>query len=265
MYKKIYVEITNNCNLNCDFCIHNERPKKFMNIDEFKTILEKLKNHTKYIYLHVLGEPLLHPNINEFIDEASKHYYVNITTNGYLIKRIKNNSNIRQINISLQSFDKRYHKSLDEYMKDIFDSVDILKHNTYISYRIWVKNKYTLDILKILMNKYHVDISYKENNSIKLDESIYLNFNDEFTWPDLNIEKTVDLGKCYALKDHIGILVDGTIVPCCLDSKGTINLGNIFKTSLDEVINSGRYQFMLTGFSNNKKCEELCKKCDFIK
>ena len=150
-------------------------------------------------------------------------------------------------------------------MKDIFDSVDILKHNTYISYRIWVKNKYTLDILKILMNKYHVDISYKENNSIKLDESIYLNFNDEFTWPDLNIEKTVDLGKCYALKDHIGILVDGTIVPCCLDSKGTINLGNIFKTSLDEVINSGRYQFMLTGFSNNKKCEELCKKCDFIK
>ena len=102
-YKKVYIEITNNCNLNCSFCIHNKRTPKFMSMDEFKIILSKLKGYTKYLYFHILGEPLLHPYINEFINEASKDFYVNITTNGYLIKNIKDNKNIRQINISLHS------------------------------------------------------------------------------------------------------------------------------------------------------------------
>ena len=99
MYKKIYVEITNACNLSCDFCIKNQRELKFMSEKEFKIILEKLKNHTKYLYFHVLGEPLMHPKINEFINLASLSYKVNITTNGYLIEKIKNNKNIRQLNI----------------------------------------------------------------------------------------------------------------------------------------------------------------------
>lgn len=265
MYKKVYVEITNNCNLNCDFCIHNERPKKFMNIDEFKTVLEKLKNHTKYLYLHVLGEPLIHPNINEFINIASTSFNVNLTTNGYLIKRIKENKNIRQINISLQSFDEKYQKSLQDYMNDIFLSVENLKNTAYISYRIWVKNKYTEEILNILSEKYNIMIDETKSKNITLEKNVFLSFNEEFTWPDLKNEEAYETGKCYALKDHIGILVDGTVIPCCLDSKGTIKLGNIFKSNIEDIINGKRYQNMLKGFSNNKKCEELCKKCNFIK
>ena len=99
MYKKVYIEITNNCNLSCDFCPHNKRKNEFITLDNFNIILDKLENYTKYLYLHVLGEPLLHPNINEIIDVASKRYKINITTNGYLIDKIKNNKNIRQINI----------------------------------------------------------------------------------------------------------------------------------------------------------------------
>ena len=99
MYKKIYLEITNNCNLSCPFCIKNERVKQFMTFDNFKVILEKIKPYTNYLYFHVLGEPLLHPKINEFIDYGSKLFNINITTNGYLIDRIIDNKNIRQINI----------------------------------------------------------------------------------------------------------------------------------------------------------------------
>ena len=114
MYKKIYLEITNNCNLNCSFCIKNNRQKKFMNIDDYKIILNKLKTYTKYLYFHVSGEPLLHPLINTFIDIGSKDYFINITTNGYLIKRIKDNHNIRQVNISMHSYDNKYKISLTE-------------------------------------------------------------------------------------------------------------------------------------------------------
>jgi len=265
MYKKIYLEITNNCNLNCDFCIKNSRPNKFMSEEEFKTILNKLKSYTNYLYFHLLGEPLLHPKINGFIDYSSKNFKINITTNGYLIDRIKDNKNIRQLNISLHSFNDKYNVSLEDYMKNIFDAVDNLKEYTYISFRFWLKNEYSKEIIEIINKKYNVnlDINNLKNNTT-ITNNIFISINEEFIWPDLNNNYYNETGTCYALKDHIGILVDGTIVPCCLDSKGIINLGNIFKDELSDIIKSDRYINMLNGFKNNKKVECLCKKCKYL-
>lgn len=265
MYKKIYIEITNDCNLSCLFCIKNKRKKKYITLDEFKIILDKIENHTKYIYLHILGEPLIHPLINEFINYASNRFKVNITTNGYKINNIINNKNIRQLNISLQSYNEIYGISLKEYMDNIFNAVDVLKEYTYISYRIWVKNKYTSDIISMINNKYNINLdidSIKNNTTIS--NNIFISVNEEFIWPDLNNNYYSEKGKCYALRDHIGILVDGSIVPCCLDSRGDIILGNIYKDNLDDIIKNDRYNNMLNGFMNNIKVEELCKKCNFI-
>lgn len=265
MYKKIYIEITNDCNLSCLFCIKNKRKKKYITLDEFKIILDKIENYTKYIYLHILGEPLIHPLINEFINYASNRFKVNITTNGYKINNIINNKNIRQLNISLQSYNEIYGISLKEYMDNIFNAVDVLKEYTYISYRIWVKNKYTSNIISMINNKYNINLdidSIKNNTTIS--NNIFISVNEEFIWPDLNNNYYSEKGKCYALRDHIGILVDGSIVPCCLDSKGDIILGNIYKDNLDDIIKNDRYNNMLNGFMNNIKVEELCKKCNFI-
>ena len=122
-YKKVYLEITNRCNLSCDFCIRNKRKIKDLTIEEFKFILYKLKPLTNYLYFHVLGEPLIHEQINEFINYASQSFDINITTNGYLIDKIKDNKNIRQVNISLHSYDDKYKLSLEEYLSNIFNSV----------------------------------------------------------------------------------------------------------------------------------------------
>ena len=260
MYKKVYVEITNVCNLNCSFCIHNQRKSLFMSKDNFKIILEKLKPYTKYLYFHVMGEPLMHPYINEFINMASDNYFVNITTNGYLINKIKNNKNIRQLNISLHSFNDKYNKTLNEYLTDILEVTNILKEYTYINYRIWANNPYRKDIIKILEDYYNTAI----NGHTKLSKNTFIDFDTEFFWPDQNNNYYNEIGTCYALKDHIAILVDGTIVPCCLDSKGIINLGNIFESTIEDIINSERYQKMLNNFKNNKRCEELCKHCNFL-
>lgn len=258
--KKIYVEITNLCNLNCSFCIKNTRKGMFMSKDNFEVILSKLKNTTNYLYFHVMGEPLLHPLINEFIDMASKDYFVNITTNGYLIKKIINNKNIRQINISLHSFNEIYTKSLEEYMQDILEVADNLKDNTYINYRIWVNSPYKKEIIKLLEDKYNIKIT----KHTKLDHNTYIDFDSEFIWPDLNNNYYNEVGTCYALRNHLGILVDGTIIPCCLDSKGIINLGNIFNEDIKDIQDKERYKTILQGFRNNKKHEELCKHCKFI-
>lgn len=265
MYKKIYLEITNNCNLNCSFCPHNKRTNKFMSMEEFKSVLSKIEGHTNYLYFHVLGEPLLHPSINEFIDYASSNFKINITTNGYLIKRIEDNKNIRQLNISLQSYTDNLKISLNEYLDNIFSSIEKLKKYTYISLRLWVKNNYTKEILEYLSKRYSREINLTKNGNITLEENVFLSNQEEFIWPNINNEKVYKEGTCYALKDHIGILADGTVIPCCLDGEGIINLGNIFKDDLKDIILSSRYQNMLGSFKNNKKCEGLCQTCNFIK
>lgn len=262
--KKIYIEITNHCNLSCDFCIQNKRKLQHITLEEFNILLAKLEPFTNYLYFHILGEPLIHPEINELINIASQKFHVNITTNGYLINRIKDNKNIRQINISLHSFDQKYKISLNKYLTNIFNSIDeLIKNNTYISLRLWVKNQYNNEIIDFINNRYQTKLTSDDQN-YKINDYLFINNFRTFIWPDLNNNYYNETGKCYALKDHVGILVNGTVIPCCLDTTGTINLGNIYQNNLNEILNQERCFNMLEGFKQNQKREELCKHCSFL-
>ena len=260
MFKKIYVEITNNCNLSCSFCNEVKRKREFITIDKFNTLLDRLKGYTNYLYFHLMGEPLLHPNINELIDLASNSFNINITTNGYLLDRIKDNKNITQINISLHSFNEKYSKTLDEYLNNIFNSTEeLLQNNTIINYRLWTNTKYK-DLIIDKLNRYY-NVSINGNTTIK--KNVFIEFDTEFIWPDLNNDYYNEAGSCMGLRTHIGILVDGTVVPCCLDTNGVINLGNIYEEELNAILNKDIVKEMKDNFKNNKKIENLCKHCNF--
>lgn len=262
MYKKVYVEITNSCNLKCDFCIQNDRQINYMSVNDFKLILDKLKCITKYLYFHVLGEPLMHPMINEYIDLASGYYQVNITTNGYLINKLTNNK-VRLINVSLHSYNEKYNIPLKTYMENILNKIKEFE-NVYFSLRLWTKNEHSKEIIKYLNDYFHKDINFESmSGSIPLDNKVFLNIEEEFIWPNLNNDFHRDTGKCYGLIDQFGILVDGSVIPCCLDSKGIINLGNIFKEDINLILNQERANKIKEGFINNKRVELLCKKCGF--
>lgn len=264
LYKKIYIEITNICNLSCSFCAKNNRKPEFMSKENFIEILNKIKEYTNYIYLHVMGEPLLHPNINEFIEIASeKGFQVNLTTNGTLLSHLKKNSPIRQLNISLHALKEQNNKDWTNMLLNIFEKCEELaEEGTYINYRIWRKN--CDDIIKQLENRYQVIISNKDKSKT-LVPNIYYSKEEEFTWPIENQKegKCPSISRCRAIKDHIAILVDGTIVPCCLDNNGNIPLGNIFSNHLEEIIHSTLYNQLLKGFRENKKLHKLCQNCTF--
>lgn len=269
-YKRIYIEITNICNLSCPFCSIDNRKKKAISLENMEEILKKIDKYTDYIYLHVKGEPLIHRKLKEILDLCSKYNKkVNITTNGTLLKEkedILGHSAINKINISLHSENNK-----TNYLEDIFSTVDKLKEKTII-YRFWTMNNGKLNIKSTeLVDKIIVYYKLspetveklKKETNIKLRENLYVDKQEEFIWPSLENKYCSESGYCYGTKNQLAILVDGTVIPCCLDSNGLINLGNIYKESLEEIIYSDRYKRMEHGFSNRNVTEELCKHCSY--
>lgn len=276
MFKKIYIEITNICNLSCKFCPKTHRRKQFMNILNFEEVIKKVYNHTNLICLHVKGEPLLHPDLDKILQIINKYgLKVNITTNGTLIKEnihlIKNIDSIRQINFSIHSFTQN--NMLDkEYLYNIFKSTEELK-NTIVSYRLWnitnlqesLINKEIIKEIEEYYNLEKLEEELKLKSFFKIRDNLFINLDKQFTWPDINGNVVIEKGRCLALKEQIGILVDGSVIPCCLDNNGDISLGNIFDESLEDIINSKKAIIIRKNFENNVISCKLCKTCGFLK
>ncbi|MCL1697882.1 MULTISPECIES: radical SAM/SPASM domain-containing protein [unclassified Lysinibacillus] len=282
-FKKVYIEITSVCNLACSFCPPTARAKGLIKVEQFNKILDEIRPHTKYIYLHVKGEPLLHPRIDQLLDAAhEKGFKVNITTNGTLIKKnrdkILGKPALRQINFSLHSFDGHEgSENREKYLGDILDFVrDSKEYNTIISYRLWnLQKDHVTDIaarrnretLEILENEYNLDYRIEEKvqpgKGVKIANNVYLNQDHEFKWPSLLEPEDEGKGFCHALRSQAAILVDGTVVPCCLDGEGVINLGNVNETSFTDIVQGERANNIVDGFSRREAVEELCRKCGY--
>lgn len=270
-FKKIYIEITNVCNLNCSFCLNNKREKKFMSVSDFSRIIKEIKPYTDYVYLHVKGEPLLNPNLDLFLDICdSNKIKVNITTNGTLLKKnyevLRKHKCLRQLNISLHSENDN-----EDYLDDVFSVCKNLSDSVYISYRLWTLNDLVLDeksteIVEEIILSYKLSTEIVEkvyhDKQIKICENTYINKDNLFEWPNINSKRETN-GYCHGTIDHVGILVDGTVIPCCLDGEGIVNLGNILSTSFGDILSSEKFMLISDGFKKNLCNEELCKKCRF--
>ena len=270
MYNKVYVEITNICNMNCSFCHgHNRKPKQ-MSEKEFITILDKLTEQTKYIYYHLMGEPLTHPQLFQFIKLAGERGYKSIiTTNGTLLHDRQYEllaADLHKVNISLHSFEDGKD---EDYIKYICNLAEFAKlaasRGSIVVFRLWNKgfdngkNEFAIKVLKE-----NILGDWAENSrGIKVREKIFVEFGERFEWPDSNADIKGDKFFCYGLKDQFGILVDGTVVPCCLDSDGVVKLGNIFKEDIKDILNSKRAMDICNGFKCGKATEELCKRCGY--
>lgn len=278
------MEITSVCNLACSFCPPTERQKQFLSVDDFSKRLDQIKPHTDYIYLHVKGEPLLHPKIDQLLDIShEKGFKVNITTNGTLLRKAKhkiiNKPALRQMNFSLHSFDGHEGSTDREgYVGSILDFIKeaTVQSDLIVSLRLWnltednmtnVQKMRNREVLEIIEKEFNLDYKIEEKvvpgTGVKIAERIYINQDIEFKWPSLHEEEDDGKGFCHGLRNQAGILANGTVIPCCLDGEGIINLGNVNETNFSDIIEGERANHLYNGFSRREAVEELCRKCGY--
>ena len=270
-FRKVYLEISNICNLRCSFCPGTKRKPHVMSESEFTTIAEKLRPYTDFLYFHLMGEPLCHPELARFMEIAGGlEFKVILTTNGTLLSKhqqmLINAPALHKVNISLHAFEANdLAVPFEKYLEDCFRFSVAAQGKKIVALRLWNhggadrKNAEILEKLK----HYFPEPWTTEKRGIRIGEKIYLEHGDKFDWPDLSVESENDRVFCYGLRDQIGILCDGTVVPCCLDHEGDIALGNIHAEPLEQIIGSQRALNIYNGFTNRKACEALCRRCGY--
>ena len=272
MFTRVYVEITNICNMRCSFCHGHSRPKGRMSRDAFSLVLDRLTGHTQTVYYHLMGEPLLHPELPEFMEMARARGFKSIlTTNGTLLKKRREEmlrAHPHKISVSLHSFEEGTLEDQRQYLADVASFAEkAAEAGIIMVFRLWNrggdegKNADTLAMLRQMLPG-----EWSETNrGLKIRHKLFLEWGDRFQWPDREAEDGGPAVYCYGLKDHFGILCDGTVVPCCLDSDGVIRLGNIFEETVPEILAKERTQAMIEGFRNRNTPEDLCRRCGFAR
>lgn len=282
-FKKVHIEITNICNLKCTFCPPKIKPNETMSLEHFEDINSQLKDYTKQLAYHVVGDPLVLSKLDKYLDISLKNdLEVNITTTA-------NNLNekhfdtlmhkaIRQINFSINSYNANSHKkSLDEYLDPIISFIKYAqdkKHEYFINLRIWnldeqkSAKEFNQKVFEKINKSFNTDILldevYKNKpKNIRIDRKLFFNFDEYFNWPSLENKFVSNEGFCYGLDSHFGILSSGDVIPCCLDQNACVNLGNTNDTQIKDILNSKRVKAIQKGFKEGKVIEELCQKCEY--
>lgn len=269
MYSKAYVEITNICNMACSFCHGHSRIPKRMSREEFAHILQQLKGKTQYIYYHLMGEPLTHPELPRFLQMAAQQGFKSvITTNGTLLQKRGPElieAGLHKVNISVHSFEQGDGTA---YLSQVAEFADMAsKTGVLVSLRLWNKgydDGRNGDTESFLRQELPGEWQ-KNTRGYRVRDKLYLEYGDRFDWPDKAAENRGERVFCYGLRDQFGILCDGTVVPCCLDSDGVIDLGNVFESDISDILVSDRAKAMVRGFSCRKATEDLCRRCGYAR
>ena len=272
-FRKIYVEISNRCNLSCRFCPGTKRTPGRMEIERFSALLPKLRPYTDYLYFHVMGEPLCHPQLEQFLTLAGQAgFKVILTTNGTLLAKqremLLGNPGLYKVNISLHAFEANdLAVPFEQYLDDCFAFGRAAAGSKLVVYRLWNQggaDALNTDIIA-RMKTHFTDPWVVEQKGTRVDQRVYLEYGEKFDWPDMDAPEGSGQFACRGLNDQIGVLWDGTVIPCCLDHEGDLALGNLFESDLEEILSAPRARAICDGFARGEAVEPLCRRCGYAR
>lgn len=268
MIDRCYIEITNTCNLDCHFCPKHQRKRRQLSAEEFDLLTDKVRGKVCFLYFHLMGEPLLHPLLPQFITMArEKGFKTVLTSNGTLLHRAMNllDTLPHKVQLSLHSHESNARGELSSYMEEVMTfATQAAAKGTCVVLRLWnqggmdKENEQVMDYIAE-----YVPRPWKERpDGFRLCDNLYLEFDRKFEWPSANASSAMREVFCKALLKQIGVLSNGSLVPCCLDHNGDVVLGNLFHQSLEEILSSPRAQAMIEGFQHHTATEALCQNCE---
>ena len=278
MIDKAYLEITNICNLNCTFCHGTKRQKRSLTLEEFETLTDRLVGRVKFLYFHLLGEPLLHPLFPEFIKRAwEKGFYPILTTNGSLLAKragelLQDKQLPYKVSISLHAPAANAAFADSSYFENCIDFAKRAAERGCITVlRLWniggEGESENAAILDRLHKAFPEEWTRSHHDSIRLTCRVFLEWGEHFDWPDMSCpEADADADAfCHGLRHQFGVLCDGGVVPCCLDAEGEMTLGNLFESTLEDILQTPRARAIYDNFTNRRAVEPLCRRCGYAK
>lgn len=252
-----------------------------MSLELFERVISEVAPVTEQVCLHLMGEPLGHPRLAEFVEVCTRHRVpIFFVTNGTLLRPDKAelllHPSFRQVNFSLHSFFDNFPEGdPSTYLERIFAYTERAlaeRPDLYINFRLWNLEaprgvgERNCEMLRQIEQRFSVEVADAGGlrKSRKLKGRLYLHFDTEFTWPALDLDFRGVHGTCKGLSTHFGVLACGTVVPCCLDKEGVIALGDLKTQPLHQILESPRALAMLRGFQQGQLNEALCQRCPYI-
>lgn len=276
MPNKAYLEITNVCNLKCSFCHGTKRAPRFVSVSEFETAAKRLRPFADYLYFHLMGEPLLHPQLDKLFETAADlGFKVIITTNGTLLAEraslLLSSRALHKLSVSVHSFEANDNgQDFSRYLESCFSFCNTASAKGIICVlRLWnlgVESKLNDAVIAHMRQFFSPESGCtweKGRSGYKIKPNLYLEWGKRFEWPDIDLPIVGGNHGCYGLRDQVGVLCDGTVVPCCLDAEGEIKLGNIFESTIEEILSSDKAVRLKAELQNGKTTEPLCMRCGF--
>lgn len=296
--KSVYIEITDACNLRCSFCPSSDcrdeagsgKSHNFMSSTLFKQcITGAVEAGIENVYLHVLGEPTLHPGFALFLKEIkTAGLSLTLVTNGTTIARtahhILNSPAVRQVNFSTHAYAELPPDEARGHLENVLDFCRIAlaaRPDMYVNLRLWNVgdndsqgwNRYMLERIR---DTFGVDLQLgnfcSRHKSFPIAGRLYLHEDSRFEWPKISPQaedsrdpQQIVRGTCHALDTHVAILHDGRVVACCLDYSGQITLGNIADQSLIEILGSPTARNLREGFKKHELRHPFCQSCSYCK
>ena len=241
-----------------------------MSFDEFELLARKLQGKAQYLYFHLMGEPLLHPELPRMIRRAaSLGFRPMITTNGTLLAERGAElleTPVFKVSVSMHAPEANGAFAGEDYLSGCIDFAKKASENGIITaLRLWNiggMEEGNTSLLEALHAAFPGEWR-KIRSGECMAEHVYLEWGKKFDWPDIHAEEIGSEFFCYGLRDQIGILADGTVVPCCLDAEGQLALGNLFEQEPDEILASPRARAIYDGFTHHEAVEPLCRRCGY--
>lgn len=279
---KLWIELTNHCNLKCKLCPNREihiSKKGFMKWYLFKKIIDDAEGKVRELNLFHRGESLLHPKLFDMIEYAgSKGFVTKIHTNATLLKTsiIEKilDSKLSYISFSFDGYVKStyeknrvsssYEETLNGILKFLSTKKEKGKSQPYTVLQIMeYDNQFSKRELKIQRKNF-----VKKFKSLPIDRIVIRTPHNWGGLLELGNESEYIKNKSIACTFpwySLVILYNGVVVPCPQDFNAMLIVGDIRKQSLEDIFNGKDLRELRLKFRNHDiKSLNPCITCDRI-